>query len=122
MIIEVEVQGHRIRVTGDNLTIAVVNEASGQLVSGYRSDAFPLPGHIVRLADQYARYHGMAASSLSTEIFNDGKRIDRLRSGLGVTVKTYNDALVWFSKNWPNAAVWPHDVPRPEAAEMEKAS
>jgi hypothetical protein len=122
MIIEIELGEHRIRVTGENVTVAVVNEKSGELVTGYRPDAFPLPGHIVKLANQYAGYHGIAVSSLSTEIFNDGKRIERLRFGLGVTVKSYNDALIWFSKNWPAVMVWPHDVPRPEAAEMEKAS
>lgn len=115
MIIEIEINGARVRISGDNLSVAVVDEATGQMTTGFRPDAFPLPGHIVKLADAYCSRQGSACSTISTTIFNDGKRIDRLRSGLGITVQCYNEAMRWFAANWPDGAVWPHDVPRPSA-------
>lgn len=115
MIIEIEINGARVRISGDNLSVAVVDETTGRMTTGFWPDAFPLPGHIVKLADIYCARLGFARSTVSTTIFNDGKRIDRLRSGLGITVQCYNEAMRWFSANWPDGAVWPHDVPRPSA-------
>lgn len=115
MIIEIVINGVCVRISGDNLSVAVVDEATGKMTTGFRPDAFPLPGHIVRLADIYSSIMGPTCSTISTTIFNDGKRIERLRSGLGITVQCYNEAMRWFSANWPDGAVWPHDVPRPSA-------
>jgi hypothetical protein len=116
MIIEFEINGARVKISGDNLSISILStEVEAAPVS--KAHIFPLPAHVVFLADAFCAKTGLAASTVSTQIFNDGKRIERLRSGLGITVQSYNDALAWFSANWPNGLVWPHDVPRPEIVE-----
>ena len=41
MIIEVEIKGAVARISGENLAIAVMDKASGELISGFRADEVP---------------------------------------------------------------------------------
>lgn len=117
MIIELDINGARVIVSGENLSVSVC-EVTEQVKEPVAKafEAFPHPKHILTLADLYCLASGIAPTTLSTWIFNDGKRIQRLRAGLGLTIQTYNDALIWFASHWhnlPNAMGWPTDVPRP---------
>ena len=78
--------------------------------------------HLITVADAYAKLTGVEEKTVSSRVFADSKKLTAIRSGSDITVGRYNAALEWFSGNWPEGADWPHDVPRPEAAEMEKAS
>jgi hypothetical protein len=75
---------------------------------------------IVLLAEAYAAATGNSVNTVSTKVFADGKRVNAIREGKGITLRRFNDALAWFSANWPENAVWPATVTRPfpqEAAE-----
>lgn len=54
------------------------------------------PMRLVILGESYAAAKGLALSTVSTLIFNDGKVLDRLRAGRDITVRRYEKAIEWF--------------------------
>jgi hypothetical protein len=74
--------------------------------------------HLLQVADEYGRAVMVEDKTISSRVFNDGKKLAAIRGGSDITVGRYNAALEWFSANWPDDAVWPHDVPRPVIAEV----
>lgn len=73
--------------------------------------------HIITLADEYARAAQIGEKTVSGRVFNDRNKLGALRDGAEITVGRFNAALVWFSENWPEDAVWPADVMRPVVVE-----
>ncbi|MGR9413132.1 hypothetical protein [Rhizobium leguminosarum] len=73
--------------------------------------------HLISVADEYGRAAEVEEKTVSSRVFGDGKKLTAMRSGSDITVGRYNEALIWFSTNWPDGAAWPHDVPRPANAE-----
>lgn len=52
--------------------------------------------------------------TLSSRIFNDGKKLDAIVAGdTDVTTARFDHAMQWFSDNWPDGAAWPEGVERP---------
>jgi hypothetical protein len=68
---------------------------------------------LVRLADIYASAKELTETTVSSRVFADSKRLAAIRSGKGITLRRFNDALRWFSANWPDGAEWPAGVARP---------
>lgn len=81
-------------------------------------DAIPA---LLRLVDAYRVARGISDARVSTLVFNDGQRIDDLRSGKDIGTRRLSRAIQWFSDNWPPDAAWPADVPRPAPAETREA-
>lgn len=80
--------------------------------------------HLLRLADAYQSATALEDVTLSHRIFGDSKKLAALRAGADITVTRFNNALLWFSANWPNPVEWPADVVRPDspvAAETDDA-
>lgn len=73
--------------------------------------------HLITLADIYRKATKVEDKTLSSRVFDDGKKLGAIRAGKEITVGRYNAALEWFSANWPEGAVWPDGVPRPANAE-----
>lgn len=73
--------------------------------------------HLTTLADAYGRALTLEEKTVSSRVFQDSKKLGAIRAGSDITVSRYNSAIEWFSANWPEGAVWPHDVPRPASAE-----
>lgn len=73
--------------------------------------------HLIKVADEYGRAANVEDKTVSSRVFQDSKKLGAIRAGSDITVGRYNGALGWFSANWPDGADWPHDVPRPAAAE-----
>jgi hypothetical protein len=71
---------------------------------------------LVLLADLYASANGLAEATVSSRVFDDSKRLAAIRSGKGITLRRFNDALRWFSNNWPESVDWPTGVTRPPIA------
>lgn len=71
--------------------------------------------HLLTVADEYRRAAKVEDKTISSRVFQDSKKLTAIRGGSDITVGRYNAALEWFSANWPDDAVWPHDVPRPVA-------
>lgn len=65
------------------------------------------------VADRYSEALHLAEATLSSKIFNDGKRLAAIRRGADVGVRRLESALYWLSDNWPDDLHWPAEVSRP---------
>jgi hypothetical protein len=55
----------------------------------------------LRLVDAMSSSTGLSEATLSSRIFNDGKRIAAIRGGATITVRRMSDAVEYLCKNWP---------------------
>ncbi|PWJ93575.1 hypothetical protein C8D77_101254 [Mesorhizobium loti] len=69
--------------------------------------------HLLSIVDAYRAATGVEDKTVSSRVFNDGKKIDALRAGGDLTTERYNAAVWWFSTNWPVGAEWPEGISRP---------
>lgn len=72
-----------------------------------------LRDHLLTLAHGYAAARAISLARVSTLVRNDGKFFRRLGEGAGCTLETYELALAWFDRHWPEDTSWPAEVPRP---------
>ena len=72
-----------------------------------------LRDQISRVARAYCEARGLSLSRVSTIVFNDGKKLGAIEDGADLNTIKFEQAMAWFSVNWPDGAVWPEDVPRP---------
>lgn len=71
--------------------------------------------HLLTIIDEYLQATGTKEVTLSFWVFNDSKKISSMRErGADITLGRFNHALTWFSARWPDGAVWPENVVRPE--------
>ena len=78
--------------------------------------------HLITVADEYGRISEIEEKTVSSRVFNDGKKLSAIRSGSDITVGRYNAALAWFSEHWPEGKVWPHGVPRPSSKQVRETA
>lgn len=71
---------------------------------------------LLTLADEYQRVCPVADSTLSTAIFNDGKKLTALRADKDLHTKRFNTSVQWFSDHWPDGAEWPVGIVRPKSS------
>lgn len=76
-------------------------------------------GHLLSVADAYKSALSIEDTTVSARVFDDSKKLAALRDGADITVSRFNKAMHWFSDNWPDGAVWPKSVARPD---MERAA
>jgi hypothetical protein len=76
-----------------------------------------LVANLKAVSSAFALASRLKASTIWARAVGDARFMDRVESGAGFTVKTYDNALLWFSANWPDNAVWPATVARPFPAE-----
>lgn len=69
--------------------------------------------HLLTIVDEYRRVTRTEDRTVSSRVFADSKKLSALRTGADITTSRFNDAVVWFSKNWPEGAVWPDCIQRP---------
>lgn len=69
--------------------------------------------HLLSVADAYKAALLIEDTTVSARVFDDSKKLAALRDGADITLGRFNKALMWFSANWPDGAVWPEDVMRP---------
>lgn len=72
------------------------------------------------LVDEYGKASGLADATLSSRLFNDGKRISSVRAGAEIGVRRLEKATQWLSDNWPQEANWPDQVPRPNVVRVPR--
>ncbi|CCJ07064.1 Uncharacterized protein BN69_1613 [Methylocystis sp. SC2] len=72
--------------------------------------------------DAFAAVSKLKASTTWARAVGDARFMDRLSSGSSFTIKTYDNAIKWFSDNWPDGAVWPADISRPTPFVKQTAS
>jgi hypothetical protein len=71
---------------------------------------------LVARAFAEARGH-RSLKRVSTLLFNEGKKLDRIAEGRDLETGSFERAMVWLSSNWPENAIWPEKVPRPPRKE-----
>jgi hypothetical protein len=67
----------------------------------------------LRVIDALAEATGLEDTTISSRIFDDGKRITAIRNGGTITLRRVNDALRFLSANWPEGVEWPDHIDRP---------
>jgi hypothetical protein len=78
---------------------------------------------VLAVADAFACAKDLSEARVSTIVFNDGQRLRRVREeGADLRSRTIDNAIQWFSDNWPAHTPWPKGVKRPQPAEPAKAS
>lgn len=71
---------------------------------------------LMLVATTYCKAKDLSLSRVSTLIFNDGKRLDAIRAGGDLYTARFEQALAWFSEQWPEGVAWPKAVVRPAPA------
>lgn len=69
--------------------------------------------HLLILARSYADFLGKPLSTVSSRVFDDGKKLDAIAAGADLYSGRLNRAIQWFSDNWPADLDWPEGVMRP---------
>lgn len=60
---------------------------------------------------------GMKIVTVARLATGDWRFFDRIETGASFTARKYDEIMSWFAAKWPDGAVWPTDVPRPEVQE-----
>lgn len=68
---------------------------------------------LLTVARAYAEIEQIGLSAVSSRALDDSKRLVELENGKDIQVRRLERTMQWFSDNWPAAAPWPSDVPRP---------
>lgn len=77
-----------------------------------------LRDQLIAVSDIFAQARGIGRQRLSTIVLNRGSTLDRIADGKSdLTTGTFENAMLWFSDNWPEGAEWPAEIPRPVRAE-----
>lgn len=69
--------------------------------------------HLLDVAEAYRIAEGIEDKTVSNRVFADAKKLTALRCGADITITRFNDAMHWFSANWPSNAEWPSSVLKP---------
>lgn len=64
------------------------------------------------VARRYAELEGIPLSTVSSRVFDDGKKLKVLEEGGDINVGRLERALLWFSERVPEDK-WPADISRP---------
>ena len=72
---------------------------------------------LLAVIDAFLAASPIQEKTLSGRMFDDQKKIALMRSGSEITLTRANKALIWMSQNWPDGALWPEDIERPEVSE-----
>jgi aminoglycoside phosphotransferase (APT) family kinase protein len=78
---------------------------------------------LLALVGAYAEATGLSDATVSSRLFDDGKKVAALRAGKGITVTRLEAAVAWLRAHWPPDAAWPDDVgwPAPATGKAEGA-
>jgi hypothetical protein len=75
--------------------------------------------NLLRCADEFILRKGMSLATVGRLAAGDWRFFDRLREGEKTfTARKYDEVIGWLAANWPDAATWPSDVPRPTLVEV----
>ena len=74
-----------------------------------------LAHNLLAVAEEFSRVRGIKLSTARRHVGAASGFFDRIKSGdtPDFRVSNYDAMLLWFSRNWPQGAVWPSKVARP---------
>ncbi|MCZ7564725.1 MAG: hypothetical protein M5U08_13875 [Burkholderiales bacterium] len=73
---------------------------------------------LLQLSRIYIAAERCELSTLSSRMFNDGKKLGAIERGGDIQVRRCERAIRWLSDNWPATTPWPAEIERPRAAEV----
>ena len=74
-----------------------------------------LTEQLITVAQAYCKARNLSLARVSTLVFNEGKKLTAIASGsVDLGTRRFENAMRWFSSNWPSGCDWPRDVPRPD--------
>lgn len=71
---------------------------------------------LLAVADAYAEPEQLKRSTVSWRVFGDAKKLSSIADGADLQTRRFEAAIAWFADNWPDAAMWPVSVRRPDLA------
>lgn len=74
--------------------------------------------NILRLLELAAPAFGRTEWGAMQLITGKPNLIEKIRSGAGFTVDTYDEVIQRFSNYWPAGLPWPADIERPEPVSL----
>lgn len=69
--------------------------------------------HLLTLARTYGAAVGIEQATVSSRVFDDGKKLGAIEQGSDIQVRRLERALQWFSDHWPEGIDWPAGIERP---------
>lgn len=70
------------------------------------------------VSDAYCEAVALRREQISYRLFADQRRLgDVFSDRRGMTVASFEKAMLWFASNWPEGLDWPEGVERPELVE-----
>ncbi|TGT72942.1 hypothetical protein EN802_13775 [bacterium M00.F.Ca.ET.159.01.1.1] len=69
--------------------------------------------HLLTLLQLFSERKGLAESTIGRLCIKDGAFFPRLRAGSSLSVRKYDEIVLWFSESWPEGLEWPEDINRP---------
>ena len=69
--------------------------------------------HLVTLIDAFAAARGVSGSRVTTLAMGSGNVYRTLTEGGNITLDRVENAIQWFSDNWPEGTDWPEGLSRP---------
>lgn len=70
--------------------------------------------HLLALIDTYAAARQISGSRVTTIAMGSGNVYRTLLEGGNITLKRVDEAVEWFSANWPEGTDWPEGIARPQ--------
>ncbi len=81
-----------------------------------------LKSNLLACASAYGEARKVSLSTIGRLAAGDWRFSDRLDDeGKTFTARKYDEVISWFSERWPDEAVWPSEVARPEVTRNEEA-
>lgn len=77
---------------------------------------------LLRLIDEYQRATGLTEATVSTHVFNDGKKLGAIRGGGDLSTGRFERVMAHLSAIWPETAIWPDEIERPAPVRMGAAA
>jgi hypothetical protein len=83
-------------------------------MTGKFTDIGPMSAidQLLRVARRYAEIENIPLSTVSSRVFDDGKKLGALEDGADINVGRLERALLWFSERMPEGK-WPSEIARP---------
>lgn len=69
------------------------------------------------VAEAYAKAEEIPRKTVSWRALGDSKKLDAIAAGADIQASRFEQAMSWFSDNWPGRTAWPKGVKRPAPSE-----
>lgn len=73
---------------------------------------------LLTIAAEYGRATGLEPKTVSWRVFGDTKKLEAVSEGGDLSTRRFENAVAWFSANWPDDGVWPDGISRPDPDEV----